>query len=389
MNISKHVREFSALLVFIALLSFILGIIVPTDRASQRDFICYWTSGQLLLHGIDPYDEHAILLLEKSEGYRPEKALVLRNPPVALPLTIPLGLLSFKAANILWIFLVVGSIALSLHLLRELHGDLDSRTHLFGYAFAPTLICVGAGQIVAFMLFGLVLFLLLYKSRPFVAGVALSVCAIKPHLLLPFGVVLSLWIICEKQMRIALGLCTGILTASTIATVVRPSVWLDYLSMMRTGRLDQEFMPTLSAFIRLAIHPAWAWLQVIPAVLGCLWAAWYYLRHHDGWAWAGYNGYLLVLVSLLVAPRAWVTDEVLAVPALVYLFYDARPQLALYCLGAASLAAIIEMFAAVKITSGFYVWTTTAWIACFLAAMPLTPTGCKSKSVDTSSVSAY
>jgi len=372
-NKAGGVREYIALLVFIAILSLLLCIIAPSDRASKRDFICYWTSGQLLLHGVDPYSPDAIMRLERSQGYRPEKAMILRNPPLAVPLLIPLGLLSFKLANVVWLFLIVSSIAVSIHLLRELHGDLTSRTHLLGYAFAPTLICVSAGQIVAFALFGIVVFLLLYKGRPFVAGVALSVCLIKPHLLLPFGVALLLWILFQRQTRVALGMFTGMLTASAIATAIRPSIWMDYFSMMRNAALDQEFMPTPSTFFRLAIHPAWVWLQIVPAVLGCLWAAWYYLEHREGWTWAGHNGYLLILVSLLVAPRAWVTDEVLAVPALLFLFYADCPRTALYWLAGASTIAMVEMFAAVQVTSGFYVWTTTAWLACYLIAIPPAP----------------
>lgn len=367
---SSSVREYLALLVFIAILSLLLCLIAPSDRASKRDFICYWTSGQLLLHGVDPYSPDAVMRLERSQGYQPERPMVLRNAPLTLPLVIPLGLLSFKPANVLWLFLIVSSIAVSMHLLRELHGETTSRIHLLGYAFAPTLICVSAGQIVAFSLFGMVVFLLMYKTRPFIAGVALSICAIKPHLLLPFGVALLLWTLCEKQTRVALGVFIGILTASAIATVIRPSIWMDYFAMMRTGRLDQEFMPTPSALLRLAIHPAWAWLQIVPAVVACLWAAWYYLEHRKDWIWAGHNGYLLILVSLLVAPRAWVTDEILAVPALLFLFYDGCPRAALYWLAGASTVALVEMFAAVQITSGFYVWTSTAWLACYLIAAP-------------------
>ena len=86
--------------------------------------------------------------------------------------------------------------------------------------------------------------------------------------------------------------------------------------------------------------------------------------------WACDNGYLLILVSLLVAPRAWVTDEILAVAALLFLFYEGCAK-RIYA--GASMIAMAEMFAAVQITSGFYVWTTTAWLACYLIAVPPAP----------------
>jgi len=220
-----------------------------------------------------------------------------------------------------------------------------------------------------------VLFLVLYKDHPFLAGLSLSVCAIKPHLLLPFGIALCLWLVVRKQTWIVLGALTGTLATSLIATAVRPSIWSDYLSMLRTAQLDQEFYPTASALLRLAIHPRWAWLQALPAVVACIWAAWYYLRNRNDWAWTGAYGYLLILVSLLVTPRGWVTDEILAVPALLFLFYEGSSRIVLRCLAAASLVAMGEMFAGVKITGPFYIWTTTAWLACYVAAMPVSAEG--------------
>ena len=50
--------------------------------------------------------------------------------------------------------------------------------------------CLQAGQISIVFLFGVVLFLLFYESRPWLAGAALVPCALKPHLFLPFAIVL-------------------------------------------------------------------------------------------------------------------------------------------------------------------------------------------------------
>jgi hypothetical protein len=361
-------REYVALFVFSAMLSFTLSFIVSSSRAANRDFIDYWASGQLLDKGANPYDVTAVTLLARSEGYVHQEAPVLYIPPFALPLIMPLGVLTARMANGLWIFLMVSCIVMSVHVIRMINGNPENRIHLLGYTFAPILICLAAGQIVAFMLIGLVLFLLLYKSRPFTAGIALSVCAIKPHLLLPFGVAMLLWTIHRKQARLMLGMVTGILVACAVALVVRPTVWGDYFTAIRGAHLDNIFMPTPSALLRLAIHPSWPWLQLVPAALACLWAAWYYLQHRSEWEWAGYEGYLLLLVSLFVAPRCWTTDEVLAVPALLALFYLGRHRVALGCLAAASVVATGELFFQVQLNSALYVWTTTAWLACYLWA---------------------
>lgn len=361
-------REYVNLFIFIAMLSFLLSIVVPGSKAGNRDFICYWASSQLLDKGANPYDSTAVTELEHSEGWIQQRSMVMANPPLTLALTLPLGVLSARMANGLWIFLMVGCIVMSVHVIREINGNPANRIHLLGYTFGPILICLAAGQVVAFMLIGLVLFLLLYKSHPFTAGIALSVCAIKPHLLLVFGMAFLLWTIHRKQVRIVVGLATGILAASAIVLVLRPTVWGDYFTMIRSANLDNLFMPTPSALLRLAIHPAWPWLQLVPSVLGCAWAAWYYLQHSSEWEWAGYEGYLLLLVSLFVAPRCWTTDEILALPALLALFYSGRHRVALGCLAAASILATGELLFQVQLSSGLYVWTTTAWLACYLWA---------------------
>ena len=275
-------------------------------------------------------------------------------------------------ANGLWTFLIVGCISVSVHVIRQLNGNPDNRIHLLGYAFAPVLVCLAAGQISAFLLIGVTLFLLLYDGHSFAAGIALSVCAMKPHLLLPFGMALLFWTIEKKQARLVLGMLSGFLLTVAAVLVIRPTVWSDYLTMVSGAHLDEDFLPTPSALLRLVIHPGWPWLQLVPAAIACVWAAWYYIQHRDSWEWAGYDGYLSLLVSLFVAPRCWTTDEVLAVPALLFLFYSGRRPVALACVAVGSLVATGELFMQLRLASGAYVWTTIVWLACYLwAAEPV------------------
>ena len=49
------------------------------------------------------------------------------------------------------------------------------------------------------MLLGLVLFLRLHRSSPFLAGVSLWLCLLKPHLFVPFGIVLIVWAIVTRS----------------------------------------------------------------------------------------------------------------------------------------------------------------------------------------------
>jgi hypothetical protein len=361
--------EYLGLLAFIAVLSLVLGLLAPSTQAGKRDFIFYWKASQLLTHGADPYREQAAFNVPALEGHS-EPVVILYNAPNALSFLLPLGFMNERAANIFWIFLVVTSVVVSTRLIRALNPQsYDSGLHVAAYAFAPVLLCIGAGQMSCFLLLGMVLFLLLYRQQPFWAGVALSLCMVKPHVLVPFGIALALWIIRERKYSVLYGFSSGCIVSSIVPLLFRHSIWQDYFAMMLTYHLERQFWPTLSMLFRLAVHPSSVWLQSVPVLLGGSWAIWYYLKHRQGWRWDNEHGYLLCLVSLLVAPRAWVTDEVLALPALMFLLYSEKlTGLSLWLLIVSLLVAMIEMFAAVPITSAGYIWTTTAWLACYLLA---------------------
>ena len=160
---------------------YIIGL--SDKNAAQRDYIEYWAAGKQLIRGADPYDPVAILHIERAvglEGYQPK---VNFSPPVTLFVALPLGLVSAKIGLVLWLLFILACLSISIWILWILHGRPDSRLHLLGYMFAPVPACLMAGQLGIFFLLGLVLFLLLHRSRPFLAGVALLPCAVKPHLL--------------------------------------------------------------------------------------------------------------------------------------------------------------------------------------------------------------
>ena len=174
----------------------VLSSLLEGKSGGTRDSVEYWAAGQLLVHHSNPYDTASLRELERSAGF-PDgiPTLVIGNPPSALLLTLPLGMLGPNMAELLWELLLLGSLAASIEMLRRMHGHPKNLLHLLGYSFAPVLSCLLAGQVALFILLGLVLFLWLHRSQPFLAGASLWLCLLKPHLFLPFGVVLLLWIV--------------------------------------------------------------------------------------------------------------------------------------------------------------------------------------------------
>jgi hypothetical protein len=338
-------------------------------NASQRDFISYWAAGQQLMHGGNPYDFEAIRRLERAAGREDNQLLlVMRNPPVALVLVFPLGLVSPKTGLIFWLLTLLACLSLSIRILWLLHGRPKNRYHLFGYIFAPVLTCLMAGQFGIFLLLGIVLFLYFHQSRPFLAGAALMLCALKPHLFLPCAAVLLLWVVRQKAYQILAGLSAALLASYALTFCFDAYAWSQYSQMIHTGRALNEVVPTLSAILRLLIDRRAVWLQFLPQAVACGWALWYFTTRRNRWSWME-QGLLLLLVSVMCTPYGWFTDESVLLPAvLAGLYRTADSRRSPLPLGLIAGIALIEMLAGVQMISPFYLWTTPAWLAWYLYA---------------------
>jgi hypothetical protein len=344
----------------------ILAFAMSGSEAANRDFISYWAAGQELVHHGNPYDGNAILPLQHASGYKLDRPMVVRNPPSALFLAMPLGFVGARTGGILWSLGLIGALMGSIRMLWILNGRSPDRLHLVGYLFPPALACLLAGQIGIFILFGVSLFFYFHASRPYVAGAALLLCALKPHLFFPFGVVLLAWIVLRRAYRILTGALAALAASSVLSLFLDPAILSHYVHGERAEHIQNLFIPCISLLFRVAIHRNAIWLQFLPAFVACIWALLYFWHHRSSWDWLD-QGLLLLLVSVLVAPYAWFTDEALLLPAILAALYrvsdSGRSFLPFGCVAG---VALIEVLAGVPMTSGFYVWTAPAWLAWYL-----------------------
>ena len=353
----------------------VLGIfasVLGSDAPGRRDFVEYWASGYQLAHHANPYDGVAILRLERSVGFPSgTPVLIMWNPPPALLLVLPLGFLGPITADWLWLLLLLASLVASVRMVWSMHGRPKNLVHFLGYSFAPALVCLLAGQVSIFVLLGLVLFLRLHRSHPFLAGVSLWLCLLKPHLFLLFGIVLLVSAIVTRSYKLLVGTSVALGVSTAIALVLDPLVWVQYGQMMSatsTVRMQQELIPCVSIMLRWIVSPKTMWLQYLPSALGCIWALAYFRKHQDHWDWME-NGSLLMLVSVLLAPYTWLMDQAILVPALLHAAYRTRSRSLVAILALAS--AFIEMGilgGPSVMHSARYMWTAPAWLAWYLYA---------------------
>ncbi len=351
---------------FVAVL-YMVGL--SDTNAAGRDFISYWAAGRLLAHGENPYDFQAARNLELAAGRDPaEPLLMMRNPPMAFIAALPLGLMSPKTALILWLLVLLGGLSLAIMLIWALNGRPDNRFHLLGYVFAPVLACFQAGQLGIFLLLGVVLFLYFHRTRPFLAGAALLLCSLKPHLFLAFGVALVLWSIGNRTGRILAGFAAALAASCALSYALDRNAWAQYAQMMRAGGALDEAVPVLSAYFRILVDRSLVWLQFVPEGAACLWAAWYFWTRRARWNWLD-HGLVLLLVGAMCTPFGWIMDESMLLPAVlagVYCALDNRRSL--WPIAIAAAAALVELFFGPAMTTPWFLWTTPAWLLWYLYA---------------------
>jgi len=336
--------------------------------AGVRDFVVYWATGQQLVHHANPYDAASMLRVERGGGLPTGYGvLYMRNPPWALPLAYPLGFMGVRLGTLLWSLLLLGCLWGAVQMVWQIHGRPRKLLNFLGLSFAPALMCLIVGQTSIFALLGLSLFLRLHRSRPFLAGVSLWLCSLKPHLFLAFGVVLLAWVVFNRCYEVMLGAAAALAASCALTWVMDPTAWADYAHMMRNDGIATEFIPCWSVALRLWIKPTAMGIEYILPLLGCAWALAYFWKRRRTWDWAS-DGSGVVLVSILCAPYCWLYDQAIAIPALLDGAYrtSSRVLLTLLCVGSVIVEA--QMFRGVKLPSPLFLWTAPAWLAWYLFA---------------------
>lgn len=343
-----------------------IGLRSDSGNLSNRDFIAYWSAGQLLIHNQNPYSDTRVLNLEQKQGYKEAVASTMLNPPWAMIFVLPLGLVGAYPGALAWTLVVVTCIVISIRLLRIINGGQHTQDHLIAYAFAPVLACIMGAQMAAFACLGLVLFLYWRNTHPFGAGIAAVALTIKPHLFLLFFLILLIDCSRRRRFRTLYGVLLGVAIAIAIPLIFNHNLISEYLNRGRLGQVGEAFIPTVSFMLRLAIAENAFWIQFAPLAAAVIWAVWYYARNRDSWDW-NQQGLLLLAVSVWVAPYSTFLDEVVLLPIVIAgisLTGQGRTvkRLALPIFFGLNVVAFALLLGQVPVMSGAYIWTTTAWL---------------------------
>ena len=357
-----------------------------------HDFLQYWAAGRLNAVGGNPYDAAELFAVQQAAGRPDPHPVLMWNPPWALTLTMPVGLLPPRTAHLVWVFGQLGLIAFTAGWLWRLHGG-DSGKWWGACAVAAlapmTAANLVAGQCGGWLLLGLAGFLASTRkplaashSTPALAAFA-ALCALKPHLFVPLWILLVLDATRSRsgRARLGWGLLAGAV-AMLIPLAVNPAVWQHYRAAMANPGGDGHIPlsawqpPLVGYWLRHWTDPAAFWIQFVPMALIALATPLYWWTRRESWDWAEELP-RVVLAGALAAPYgAWDYDLViLLVPILAAAVRLSRA--APSTIWIAVNAAVLFTLAAAQIAiSLYYVWMTPAvilgygWVMRATAAPP-------------------
>jgi hypothetical protein len=341
---------------------------VRPKAAAQADFIQFWATGHLLAARQSPYDLDKLLKLELDAGMTHASPRLSNSPPLLLPLFLPLGFVGARLGFFLWFVAQLTCLYASAELLNATFGKQLGYLRWIVFVFGPVLLCERTGQLGVFFLMCLVLFLGLHRKQPFLAGVCLAPLALKPHLILPFGLVLLMWVIVERRWKILIGAGAAWACSAGVLWVLVTDAWQQYSSLMHKMHLMDWAAPCLSVYLRRLIGGP-AVIQFIPTMLAAGGAAIWYCRKRRAWAWET-DGAMLLALGLVTAPYAWVMDEAIALPAILLTLVRCKGSWNwLACLALLNLVFLIEEMRGVGVLTPAYLWTAPAWFLwCILAS---------------------
>ena len=336
--------------------------------SGDRDYLQYWTAEQLLVHGGNPYDPSATWRVERAAGLFRDSPLITLSPPIAFFFDYPLGWVKPDTGLVLWMTLSFASMLISVWLLWILQGRPNNYYHLVGLIFPPTLWCFMSGQIGVFFLLELVLFLYWHKSHPFWAGAALVFCSLKPHLFIPCFLVLVLWSIHKRSLRVFAGFFTALAASSLLTLSLDRQIWSQYLRLMHQQRVMDIFLPTASVGLRFLLDRNARWIEFAPDAIACAWAVWYFWSRRQRWEWMN-EGLLVLVVSVAVAPYSFYTDQTVLVPAVDdgLRRSDKSPRVLLLFIAMAGFG-VVTIMTIIRLASLSYLWTAPGWLVWYLYA---------------------
>jgi len=287
------------------------NLIEPKNYTFITDFTVFWSASQIALtgHAADAYNSAALDAVVKSvapdQGGKPPGGWFY--PPTFFLMILPLGLLSYIQAYLVFIVATVSSYAAVLQ--RIVRGG-DALLALAAFSGLWVNLLFSQNGFLTASIAGAALLSL--ERRPVLAGVFIGLLSIKPHLALLFP--LALIAISAWRTFFTAASVAAIFLLCSIATLGSDIfiAWLHSLTLARTllesagGSGFLTVVPTVFGFLRLLGAPVMVSYighgMVALLAMAALWRIW---RCCDSWPLRGAS---FATATLLTSPYLLVYD---------------------------------------------------------------------------------
>jgi len=309
----------------------------PNGKAFGADYAMFLGAAQVLRDGGNPFDhtvlyrtERQMLARQALPILRHEPVVRVGNPPLFFWLLEPLTPLPFQPTALAWILAMYALAAAGfIACLRYLGWKRRFLPCLVFLLMPQVVLGVCYGNVICLVFAGSCWALALLKSRPFVAGMLLSLALLKPPVALPTVLLIALFHPGTRARMIAgFGTAVTLLFGLTVAAMGWRILvlWVGgLLGYSRDIAMEPDVSSLAGLYVRWASLPLHLGLQALflgiaVALTGLWW--WKYRNHREmvvlavSWLW---------FVWFLATPYAHFFDEiVLTVPVLALIGRDGR-----------------------------------------------------------------
>ncbi len=345
-----------------------VGALGMANAFPKQDLAGYWAAAHLATR--NPYSVQAVKDFERSIGNPNTVPPMVRNPPWAIVLVLPLAWFSYQTAFALWTVLSIVVVVGCARVAWNLYNPSPSLAPAFlSLLFGPTICLLMLGQVTVLVLLGITVFLTqVERRRDWLAGASLLLILLKPHIAIYFLLAVVLWTMQSKRWTILVSGALAVAAATVAALAINPHIFLQYLELVRQFAHETETYPNLGGLLYTATgHHGWA---VLPQLIGAVWLAFYWRRHGADWEWQT-DGVLVLLVSVVCSYHSFPYDEILFLPALMAAYANGNRRNFLVGFAAANLGYLLYLS---KIAGHFGYnqiflwWTASAWLITYLVS---------------------
>ena len=287
------------------------------QRFGEKDLIAFWAGSQTFIHQQNPYSIKNILYWERAVFPNIDPPQKFLNPPWSLPLLSLVFWTDFSTATNVWLILNILMLLGSAVLIFEIFNIKRSRGFLLGLSllFQPAGFALAMGQLSILILFSSLLSYYFYQRKFYLlAGLSLIPISCKPHIVFIFLAWLGFILLKEKRIRTMAATALGFIGLILLSEFNLPGIhnyWLNSEQSSLTNRTS-SFTSVIRDLVFESSGQIVSWPMIVWPLTGLL--IFILLFSYRKINTDTDSIPLVLSLSLIFAPYAWLYDFVILLP---------------------------------------------------------------------------